>query len=255
MMNTRRSDRALFGVSALAFVASAVVTVIWCGSMSAMPGMEMPGGWTMSMAWMRMPGQSWFGAAATFLGMWTVMMIAMMLPVLVPVLARYRRSGASGRQTVHVATSYFGVWTLLGVAAYPMGVALAELSMRHPELAQAVPIATGAVVIMAGALQLTAWKARQLDCCREASMRAIPANADSAFEHGIRAGLDCVRCCAGLTSILLVSGVMDLRAMAVVAAAIAAERLLPSGKNVAHGIGAVTIAAGLMVVASAVYVR
>ena len=37
----------------------APVTVAWCSSMSAMGGMPMPGGWTMSMAWMRMPGQTW----------------------------------------------------------------------------------------------------------------------------------------------------------------------------------------------------
>jgi len=48
--------------------------------------MPMPGGWTMSMAWMRMPGQTWPGAAASFLGMWIVMMVAMMLPSLVPML-------------------------------------------------------------------------------------------------------------------------------------------------------------------------
>jgi hypothetical protein len=34
--------------------------------MSAMGEMPMPGGWTMSMAWMRMPGQTWPGAAASF---------------------------------------------------------------------------------------------------------------------------------------------------------------------------------------------
>jgi predicted metal-binding membrane protein len=48
--------------------------------------MSMPGGWTMSMAWTLMPGQTWPGAAASFLGMWTVMMVAMMLPSLVPML-------------------------------------------------------------------------------------------------------------------------------------------------------------------------
>jgi hypothetical protein len=46
------SERAFFAVSALLFAATAVVTIVWCGSMSAM-GMQMPGGWTMSMAWMR----------------------------------------------------------------------------------------------------------------------------------------------------------------------------------------------------------
>jgi predicted metal-binding membrane protein len=80
------------GISALIFAASAAVTIVWCASMSSMGGMTMPGGWTMSMTWMRMPGQSWPGAAASFLGMWIVMMVAMMLPSLVPMLARYRQA-------------------------------------------------------------------------------------------------------------------------------------------------------------------
>ena len=46
----------------------------------------------MSMAWMRMPEQTWLGAALSFLGMWVVMMVAMMLPSLVPMLLRYRNA-------------------------------------------------------------------------------------------------------------------------------------------------------------------
>jgi predicted metal-binding membrane protein len=88
------SERAFFGVSALLFAASAAVTVVWCASMSAMGEMPMPGGWTMSMAWMPMCGQTWPGAAASFLGMWVVMMAAMMLPSLVPKLWRYRQAVA-----------------------------------------------------------------------------------------------------------------------------------------------------------------
>ena len=61
-------DRAFLGASALLFAASAAGTAAWCGSMSG--GMPMPGGWTMSMAWMRMPGQGWLGAAASFMEMW-----------------------------------------------------------------------------------------------------------------------------------------------------------------------------------------
>ena len=86
MISGRTSQQAFFGVSALLFAASAAVTIVWCASMSAMDGMTMPGGWTMSMAWMRMPGQTWLGAVASFLGMWVVMMVAMMLPTLVPIL-------------------------------------------------------------------------------------------------------------------------------------------------------------------------
>src|SRR5262249_30134326 len=92
MVSERVSQRALFGVSALLFAASAAATILWCTSMSAMGEMPMPGGWTMSMAWMRMPGQTWLGAAASFLGMWVVMMVAMMLPSLAPMLWRYRQA-------------------------------------------------------------------------------------------------------------------------------------------------------------------
>jgi predicted metal-binding membrane protein len=92
MVHEQASQRAFFAISALLFAASAAVTIGWCGSMSAMGGMPMPGGWTMSMAWMRMPGQTWPGAAVSFLGMWFVMMVAMMLPSLVPALWRYRQA-------------------------------------------------------------------------------------------------------------------------------------------------------------------
>jgi predicted metal-binding membrane protein len=77
---SERPSTPFFGVSALLFAASAAATIVWCASMSAMGEMPMPGGWTVSMAWMRMPGQTWPGAAASFLGMWVVMMVAMMLP-------------------------------------------------------------------------------------------------------------------------------------------------------------------------------
>src|SRR5712671_8239209 len=92
MISQQASQRTVFGVSALLFAASAAVTIVWCASMSAMGEMPMPGGWAMSMAWMRMPGQTWAGAAATFLGMWILMMVAMMLPSLVPMLVRYRQA-------------------------------------------------------------------------------------------------------------------------------------------------------------------
>src|SRR6185436_5751056 len=96
MDSDRASRQAFLGVSALLFAASAAVTIFWCASMSAMGGMPMPGGWTMSMAWMRMPGQTWTSAAASFVGMWVVMMVAMMLPSLVPMLRRYRRAAGRG---------------------------------------------------------------------------------------------------------------------------------------------------------------
>jgi predicted metal-binding membrane protein len=263
MTSTTSAERgeaaAWLGVSALLFVASAALTIVWCTSMSAMGEMPMPGGWTMSMAWMRMPGQTWPGAAASFLGMWIVMMAAMMLPALVPMLWRYRRALARtgetrlGRLTALVGAGYFSVWTAFGMAAFPLGVALATIEMQQPALARAVPIAVGVVVLLAGALQFTAWKAHHLACCREAPGRGwtLPADGGTAWRAGLRLGLHCGYCCAGLMAILLVMGVMDLRAMAVVTAAITLERLAPAGERVTRAIGAVVVGIGLILIARA----
>jgi predicted metal-binding membrane protein len=260
MASERASERAFFGVSALLFAASAAVTIVWCASMSAAGRMPMPGGWTMSMAWMRMPGQAWPAAAGSFLGMWAVMMVAMMLPCLVPTLWRYRqavgRPGETwpGRLPALLGMGYFFAWTVFGMAAFPLGVALAAVEMQQPTLARAVPIAVGVVVLIAGALQFSAWKARHLACCREAPGRArtLPADAGAAWRYGLRLGLHCSFCCAGLMAILLVIGVMDLRAMALVAAAITVEHLAPGGERVARAIGAVVIGVGLFLIARAV---
>src|SRR5271166_1096013 len=75
--------------------------------------------------------------------------------------------------------------------------------------------------------------------------RTLPADAGTAWRHGLRLGLHCSYCCAGLMAILLVIGVMDLRAMAVVTAAITVERLAPAGERVARAIGAAVVGAGL----------
>jgi predicted metal-binding membrane protein len=109
------------------------------------------------------------------------------------------------------------------------------------------------VVLLAGLLQLTTWKARQLACCREAPGcgRALPADAATAWRHGLLLGVRCGRCCAGLMAVLLCIGVMDLRAMAIIAAAITVERIPPGGERVARATGAVLVVAGLGLVARA----
>ena len=124
------------------------------------------------------------------------------------------------------------------------GTATGRISTRHCLLRTAI-------VLSAGALQFTAWKARQLACCREAPGRGqtLVANARVAWRHGLHLGAHCVTCCAGLTTILLVIGVMDLRAMAAVASAITVERLAPAGERVARGIGAAVIGAGVLMIA------
>jgi predicted metal-binding membrane protein len=252
---------------ALLTAASALATIGSCQSMSSMGGMTMPGDWTMSMAWMRLPGQSWPGAAASFLGMWIVMMIAMMLPSVAPALSRYRQALAERgtRQPDLLAAlagaAYFLVWALTGLVAFPLGVALASLEMHSPTFARAVPLAAGVVVLLAGALQFTQWKARQLACCQlprgnDNALRATPcrghcartASTMDALHFGLRLGLRCSYCCAGQTAVLLVLGAMDLRVMAVVTAATAFERLGPRSWLAAPAVGIIGVIAGLLLV-------
>jgi predicted metal-binding membrane protein len=209
------------------------------------------------MPWMQMPGQTWPGAAASFLCMWVVMMVAMMLPSLVPMLWRYRQAvGRTGETrlgwlTALVGVGYFFVWTVFGIVAFALGLTLAAVEMRQPALARAFPIGVGVVVLIAGALQFSAWKAHHLACCREAPGRGhtLPADAGTAGRHGLRLGLHCSQCSAGLIAILLVIGVMDLRSMAVVAAAITVERFAPAGESVARATGAVVVGTGLFLIA------
>jgi predicted metal-binding membrane protein len=248
-MNTARAevacgregaDAAFLGVAALIFGIAAAATIHGCLSMP--------------MPWMRMPGQTWPGVAAGFLGMWLAMTVAMMLPSWVPMLWRYRRAlrrtGASrlGLLTMLVGSGYFCVWSAFGLAAFPAGVALAALQTRVPAVARAVPLALGVLLVIAGLLQFTAWKARHLACCRQepGHGHVFPATAGAAWRHGLCRGLHCSYCCAGPTVVLLGLGAMDLRAMVIVMVAITTERLAPAAERVARAIGTVAIAAGLV---------
>jgi predicted metal-binding membrane protein len=190
------------------------------------------------MSTMSLPGQTWLGAAASFLAMWVVMMVAMMLPSLVPTLWRYSQAGLS-QLTALVGVGYFAVWTVFGMVAYLVGLALPR----------ATPIAVGVVVLLAGFFQFTAWKARHLACCREAP---VEERDRTAWQHGLSLGLHCSQCCVGLMAILLVIGVMNVLAMVVVAAAITVERLAPAGERVARAVGAVALGAGLFLIVRAV---
>src|SRR5215471_16017716 len=88
----------------VAFVASVSATIYFCRSMCC--EMDMPGGWTMSMMWTRMPGQTWAGSATSFQLMWLAMMVAMMLPSALPMFLGTKR--APGALSV-VAAGYFAI--------------------------------------------------------------------------------------------------------------------------------------------------
>jgi predicted metal-binding membrane protein len=202
---------------------------------------------------MPMAGQMRPDAAATLVFIWSAMMVAMMLPSLAQTLWRYRlafeRSGGKrpGSLTALVGAGYVIIWIMLAVISLPLGIMLAAVT-------SALPITVGIVVLIAGAMQFTAWKAHHLACCRrDASDGAsLPRSGLTAVRNGVRLGLHCSYCCAGFTAILLVVGDMSLRAMTIATAAITVERLAPGGERVARTIGAVTVCAGVFLIARAV---
>lgn len=227
------------GAGMLLFAAATAATIAASLAMQDMGEVPMPGGWALSTAWVPMCGQSWTGAAASFTGMWVVMMVAMMLPALLPQL-RHERPGLAAA----AGSGYFLVWAVLGMIIFAVGAALMQALLQMNAVARTVPALSGLALLMAGVIQFTAWKARHLACCRQAMQ--LPGEAGTAWRHGLQRGIHCICSCAGLTVMLLVLGVMDLGVMALISAAITAERLAPDGQRVARTVGAAAMATGLL---------
>lgn len=254
-VSVAETGRVFLAACALLFLASASATILIGRAMAEMGEVPMAGGWSMSTAWTPLCGGSWPAAAGAFLGMWAIMMTAMMLPSFTPVLWRFReRAALAGvaRPSLFVlwaGLAHLLVWTGFGLAVFAGGALLLEAALRWPLLARALPFIAGLAVIAAGLFQVSHWKLAMLGHCRNASAQGVGAMA--AIGLGLRLGLACCASCAGLTVLLLVGGVMDLRAMAVVALAITAERLASASERVARSVGAVMLGAGVVLLAQA----
>src|SRR5207245_5768283 len=123
---------------------------------------------------------TWAGSGARFVLMWLVMMVAMMLPSLLPMLARLR----GDRLTALAGAGYFFAWALFGVAVYALGSAIARAELTWPAVARLAPLATGVALLAAGAVQLSAWKARHLAVCRACGAPDTP-GVGAAVLHGV----------------------------------------------------------------------
>ena len=245
----------LVAVSAAATIAAWVYTISTAGAMPA--AMPMPGGWSMSMAWMSMGNQTAFEHALMFLAMWAVMMIAMMLPSVMPAVLLHQRlvqsrlergERARGSQALLLA-GYFSVWEAFGAIAYAIGMTVALAAMQSVRISVLVPAATGLALAAAGAYQLTQWKQRCLHHCRSPldffARHEIRSAADS-WRFGIHHGAYCAACCWGLMVIQLVLGVMSVPLMALVALVILLEKRWRYGETLARVVGAVSVALGIV---------
>lgn len=182
---------------------------------------------------------------ATAALMTAVMMAAMMLPSLAPTLWCYHRdlravrTSRAGERTVLFAGGYASVWTVVGLLLFAMSAAASPL--------ESLSLASGAIVLAAGALQRSAWKARQLSRCRHPRVRApVPAPVTTAWREGCLLGVDCAVSCAAPMAVLLVAGLMNTHMMVIVTAAITAERVMPAGARVARLTGAIALVGGVV---------
>jgi predicted metal-binding membrane protein len=190
-------------------------------------------------------------ALVLFLGTWTVMMAAMMLPSIVPftigISRLLRASGARRGRLTGLTFSYFLIWIGTGVAAY-LVLRGFELIAGGPETRARVG---AAVLLAAGAYQLTPLKRVCLRHCRspvllvmqhgQAALRSLFGAARAGLAHGCY----CLGCCWALMAVLLAAGVMSLTWMAIIAAIVAMEKWHRHGELISRVLGGLFLAAGL----------
>jgi predicted metal-binding membrane protein len=226
---------------ALAFAGSVAATIHFCRTMGG--GMRMPGGWTMSMMWMRMDGQTWFASAVSFLLMWLAMMVAMMMPSTLPTFLKTKRAPASLSM---MAVGYFAVWLAVGAGIYALDVLNAVAAMRWDSFSRIIPMLSDVAMIAAGIFQFTRWKLAGLLRCRSAfGCNCLCPERAASFGLGCKQGVTCCLCCASPMLIMIVLGMMNPLVIIGVALVIAAEKILPRPEIVARFVGVAFIVAGV----------
>jgi predicted metal-binding membrane protein len=180
-------------------------------------------------------------APDAFLATWSIAMAAMMLPSEWPLV---RLDHATSRSTVRSAalvSGYLLVWCALGAVVFA-----ADRLSSGWVLGMHGRTLTAAVLLGAAAYQLTPLKTRCLGVCRAPLARILHGWRDGlagALRMGVVNGAWCLGCCVGLMAALLVVGMMNALAMALVAAAIFVEKTTAVGIPARRG-AAVALAAG-----------
>jgi predicted metal-binding membrane protein len=201
------------------------------------------------------------GGLGWFLGIWVTMMAAMMLPSVAPmVLAFARVTGERARkgQAAFVPTwifvaAYLAVWTTYGLAAYGLFRLVDALDFGFLAWDRGGPYVAGGAIAAAGIYQLTPLKEVCLRHCRGPMHFLFHGWQDGwtgAVRMGAEHGLYCVGCCWGLFVVLFAVGVMSLFWMAVIAAIIFAEKVIPYGNRLSRVFALAFVALGIWVAAA-----
>jgi predicted metal-binding membrane protein len=247
-----RSERAaavsILGGLALLAIAAWAVTLRQANAGDAL----MMAGVPMSL---EMGGRWGFSSAILFLLIWIVMMVAMMFPSVWPVVLTYaaviRRRGR-GSVLLFLA-GYMLVWEGFGILAYAGYIGAGFVLASTNALGGRLPLLIGAVVIVAGLYQFTPLKRACLAHCQgplEYLASHWQGGWGGALRMGHAHGAYCLGCCLGLMLALVALGVMDLRWMATVSAAIAVEKLGPRWRGVPALVGVGLLLLGIAIAVS-----
>jgi predicted metal-binding membrane protein len=244
-----RSERTIIalGLGLLCVLAWAYL-LTGAGMHEAMPGMGgMPAA---SMESQPQPMMRW----VLMLGMWWVMMIAMMTPAAAPVMllyARVARSAAVGGAipTIAFAMGYLSVWLGFSLLAVLLQWGLERNGLLSAMMRSQSGWLSGGILVAAGLYQLSPLKHVCLANCRGPaaflSRHWRPGNA-GAFRLGLIHGGYCVGCCWLLMALLFVGGVMNPVWIALLAILVALEKLAPHGVWIGRGVGVGLIAWGVV---------
>jgi predicted metal-binding membrane protein len=197
--------------------------------------------------------------AFLYVGGWTLMTAAMMLPTTLPLLEIFRKLTVGrtdrGSLLALVIVGYLAIWGLFGIVAHVLDYVLLELVAQSPWLTFNGWAIGAAVLALAGAFQFSSLKYRCLDKCRTPLSFVLQrwrgrAERANAFLLGLHHGLFCVGCCWALMLLMFVVGTGSVGWMLVLGAVMAAEKNLPWGRHLSAPLGVLLIAsAGLVCLA------
>lgn len=188
--------------------------------------------------------------------MWTVMMVAMMLPGAMPsllsmaALAR-RRPGTAPLLPYLFAAGYLLAWTGYAVAAAGAQYALDAVSLFSAGSRVESSVLAGGLLVAAGVFQLTPLKDVCLRYCRSpfGLLAAGPLEGvRGTVGLGLRQGLYCIGCCWALMLLMFVFGVMNLAWMALLTLLILVEKLAGGRWHLVRGVGVALVIGGVWLV-------
>ena len=199
----------------------------------------------------------YFADALLFVGGWSLMTVAMMLPTSLPLIAMFHAM-VSGRRNrtwlvVLVIAGYLGIWTLFGAAAHAGDMALHQGVERMGWLEANAWALGAAAILLAGIYQFTPLKYHCLDKCRSPYSFIMEHwqggnEAAQALRLGVHHGVFCVGCCWSLMLLMFAVGVAHLGWMLVLGVVMSAERALPWGRRLGAPLGGALLASGLALV-------